>query len=239
VTNYIKVFIERTIQCGGRGAQFEVLRRKLERLDPRDFEPEAQADFMMLLADMSMATQVFSTDYSHTAEYLRQWLPILDRYRGADSGGVSRRFPYLSDPDLQSIVERDYIELRLKLFPSGAWKSSVIMAGSMLEAILFDRLADPKWNPRAVASAAAHTKGTTPKSIPIKDWRLENLIDIAVEIKLLPSGTADTIHQVLRDYPNFVHPKKEIRAAHSCTEAEAMLSLGALDSVCNYIEKHP
>ena len=71
------------------------------------------------------------------------------------------------------------------------------------------------------------------------DWRLENLIDIAVNINMLPRDPADTIHRVLRDYRNFVHPKKEIRAAHACTEAEAMLSIGALDSVCNYLEAHP
>jgi hypothetical protein len=73
----------------------------------------------------------------------------------------------------------------------------------------------------------------------MKDWRLENLIEIAVEIKMLPTGPANTIHQVLRDYRNFVHSKKETRAPHACTEAEAMLSVGALDSVCNYIEKNP
>src|SRR5260370_10276040 len=71
------------------------------------------------------------------------------------------------------------------------------------------------------------------------DWKLYNLIEIAVDIKMLPTDPANTIHQVLRDYRNFVHPKKEIRAAHPCTEAEAMLSLGALDSGCNYLEKHP
>jgi hypothetical protein len=48
---------------------------------------------------------------------------------------------------------------------------------------------------------------------------------------------ARTIDQVLRDYRNFVHPKKEIRAEHACSEAEALLAKGALDGVCNYFEK--
>jgi hypothetical protein len=70
-------------------------------------------------------------------------------------------------------------------------------------------------------------------------WTLENLINIAVDIKMLPTETANTIHQVLRDYRNFVHPKKEVRSLNPCGESEAMLSVGALDSVCNYIEKNP
>ena len=40
-----------------------------------------------------------------------------------------------------------------------------------------------------------------------------HLIDVAVDIGRLPADAADTIHQVLRDYRNFVQPKKEIRAA--------------------------
>jgi hypothetical protein len=39
----------------------------------------------------------------------------------------------------------------------------------------------------------------------------------------------------LRDYRNFVHPKKELRAQHPCTEAEALMSVGALEGVCNIL----
>jgi len=38
----------------------------------------------------------------------------------------------------------------------------------------------------------------------------------------------------LRDYRNFIHPKKEIRTGYPCTEAEAFMAKGALDAVCNH-----
>jgi hypothetical protein len=117
--------------------------------------------------------------------------------------------------------------LKLKVFPDGAWKSVVVLAGSILEAILFDRLADPKWNAAAFASTVVPKYKGNKKAMD--DWKLETLIDIAVDIKLLPKDPATTIHQVLRDYRNFVHPKKEIRAAHACGEAEAMMAVGALN----------
>src|SRR5262249_29818810 len=113
----------------------------------------------------------------------------------------------------------------------------LIFPGSILEAILFERLSDAKWNASALASPRAPTKKGS--LVPMDDWKLEKLIQVAVDITLLPKDPADTIHQVLRDYRNFVHPKVEIRAAHPCTEAEAMLAVGALDSVCNFLDKNP
>ena len=211
--------------------------RELNRLDPRDFEPAGQAEIVRVRGNLAHVSGLSSYTKPLIQDALTPLLSALDAYRGQGSGGVTREFAYIADATLREIVQRDYAELSVKLFPSGAWKSSVIMAGSILEAILFDRLADARWNANATSSAAAKDKQGKP--IPIDKWRLETLIDIAVEIQMLSADSAETIHRVLRDYRNFVHPKKEVRAAHSCTEAEAMLSLGALNSVCNYIEKHP
>ena len=62
--------------------------------------------------------------------------------------------PYTLNKDLREIIERDYKELTLVLFPGGAWKSTVIMAGSILEAILYDVLAsDLAVNAKALASS--------------------------------------------------------------------------------------
>lgn len=240
MVEYIKQLIRKIKQENDLSRAYLVaVREELERLDPRDFEPQVQHEVVWYRVRLGLLAEANRTAPGTVIAQLDAVLQILDKYRGEGSRGVQRSFAYITDPDLRAIIERDYFELTVKLFPGGAWKSTVILAGSILEAILFDRLADAKWNTKAVASPAAQTKGTTPKPIPMKDWRLENLIDIAVDITLLPTDPADTIHQILRDYRNFVHPKKELRAAHACTEAEAMLAVGALDSVCNYIEKHP
>lgn len=210
--------------------------RELDSLNPRDFEPAAQTEFVRVRGNVAWLAKQPHYQLPIFEETLNPILTVLDAYRGPGSGGVTRQFPFLSDPGLRPIVERDYAELVVKNYPSGAWKSCVIMAGSVLEAILFDRLADPAWNPQAIASPKALRANGTP--IPMDDWTLEKLIDVALDINMLPKDPANTIHQVLRDYRNFVHPKKEIRAAHACTEAEAMLSIGALDSVCNFLETH-
>ncbi len=250
MVEYIKQYIEileRSIFSGQRteivslSSGAKELSSELHRLDPRDFEPVAQAEFLRVRANVAPVAEAPTypggVSESVFQQHFAQAKKVLDSYRGIGSGGVSRQFTFLSSIDLRPIIERDYAELRVKLFPSGAWKSVVIIAGSILEAILFDRLSDVKWNASALHSARAPKKSGL--VIPMDDWKLVDLIQVGVDITLMPKDPADTIHQVLRDYRNFVHPKKEVRAAHPCTEAEAMLAVGALDSVCNYLDKHP
>ena len=128
-------------------------------------------------------------------------------------------------------MERDYRELSLILLPGGAWKSVVVMSGSILEAILYDQLTkDMPTQSQAMASSAA-----PPKDITKGAWGLHELIRVALDLKILRADRVNSIDQILRGYRNYVHPKKEIRSAHPCTEAEAFLSRGALDSVCNHL----
>jgi hypothetical protein len=156
----------------------------------------------------------------------------LDLYGGEGSRAISRLFAFVSDAGLRNIIERDYRELSLILLPGGAWKSVVVMSGSILEAILYDQLTkDASTQARAVTASSAPRR----KDISRGEWRLHDLIQVAVELTILPASRAQSIDQILRDYRNFVHPKKELRSAHPCSEAEALLSKGALDSVCNHL----
>jgi hypothetical protein len=109
------------------------------------------------------------------------------------------------------------------------------MAGSILEAVLFDLLtADPTLKPKVLSSSAApRNKGVV---IDVEDWRLESLIKVAADIGILPKNREDTFDQVLRDYRNFVHPKKEIKSAHACGEGEAQLAIGGLNAVCDILQ---
>lgn len=165
---------------------------------------------------------------------------VLDSYAGRGSQAVVRSFAFVRNADLRSIIERDYKEFCQILFPGHAWKSAVVMAGSILEAILHDLLThDAARIAQAMKSAKAPKKAGVVKNIQLNtsadEWKLIDLIEVSVDLGLLPASRADTIDQVLRDYRNFVHPKKEIKATHPCTEAEATLAKGALDGVCNHL----
>jgi hypothetical protein len=221
------------------------LAEELERLDPRDFSPDARCDFVIGRLDLDLWVKqwnpgdtgsfvnLFNQDSRGRGPIrglLDRVIALLGRYGGEGWRAVTRSFSFLNDKDLREIIERDYKELTLVLFPGGAWKSTVIMAGSILEAILVDVLASgPLLRAKALASPVAPAK-------PMDDWRLEYLIKVAADIAVLTAQRTSTFDQVLRDYRNFVHPKKEIRSGHPCREGEAQLAMGGLNAVCDILE---
>jgi hypothetical protein len=95
-------------------------------------------------------------------------------------------------------------------------------------------------SPSIKQSSLASNKAPKDRSGNVRDldageWKLYDLIEVATDISMLPKDRSKSIDQVLRDYRNFVHPKKEIRAKYPCTEAEAMMAVGALEAVCNVL----
>jgi hypothetical protein len=225
--------------------QCVTLVEEVRRLDPRDFLPDSRYEFVVARLDLELwlnqrkpgDTGSFVNQFNQEPQsrgairsLLKRIVAVLDKYGGEGWRAQTRSFSFIKDDDLRQIIERDYKELVLVLFPGGAWKSTVIMAGSILEAILFDVLAsDPATKTKALASGAA------PKG-PMEDWRLEYLIKVASDVGALPAKRAMTFDQVLRDYRNFVHPKKEIKSGHPCREGEAQLAIGGLNAVCDLLE---
>lgn len=241
MVEYLKNYI-RKIQTENNLARewIVTVKTELERFDPRDFEPSVQHEIVWHRVRLHYLGESQRLDKGTFGPFFDGLLAVLDRYRGEGSRGVARTFPYVKDKALREIVERDYIELTVRVFPSGAWKSTVIMAGSILEAILFDLLSDPK----RVAQTNASSKGAKAKGgVPIDIltgadyWKLSQLINVAVDIGILSAERAATIDQVLRDYRNFVHPQRELKAKHECSESEAGLAKYGLDGVCDHLAK--
>lgn len=113
------------------------------------------------------------------------------------------------------------------------------MCGSILEAILFDILSNQN-NINNTNNSIKAPRNRNNEIIQIQNgqkWTLQKLIEVAVDIEILPEKRALSIDQVLRDYRNFVHPKKEIRAEHECSDAEAYMAKGSLDGVINHLER--
>jgi len=251
MVNYIKeianeIVKRRIHEDPGIIGLYVVLAEELDRLDPRDFLPDVQYKFVIARLEARKIAERNPRNISQSQSYpffknkAREILYCLEKYMGEGSRAEIRPFDFISDPYLREIIKRDYEELSLILFPGMAWKSCVIMSGSILEAILFDVLtADQKLKSKAISSSKApkYNNGKV-KHIDKDEWHLINLIEVSVDIGILPEARARSIDQVLRDYRNFVHPKKEIKSQHPCTEAEAFMAKGSLDGVCNFLEEN-
>ncbi len=215
------------------------LSEEIDALDPREFAPEYRSEFAIIRGNIRRTAadapqKGVKTDVAHNLA--QRAMKVMDGY-GTGGQVLRRDFRWLSDPSFRDIVQRDYRELATKLVPDGAWKSAVVMAGSIVEAVLVDlvfndpvRLAEAK-KPANVPKY----QDNTPK--PEKKWVLQDLIFVATKIGLIPTERANTFDQILRDYRNFVHPRKEIRSGHHCGEGEAYMAKGALDALCDHFDR--
>lgn len=213
----------------------EAVVEEINRLDPRDFLPAAQFHFTFMRATLRgcLLRRNLRKDFDEVRHCCWKLLPRLDMYGGPGSRAVVRSFEFVADAQLRAIIERDYRELALYLFPAGAWKSTVVMAGSILEALLHDALTKD-----AATLADAQASTHAPKKKDLEKWTLHELIRVAGDLNIVPQARLNAIDQSLRDYRNYVHPTVELRAGYPCTEAEAHLAIGALDSVLNHLEPH-
>jgi hypothetical protein len=129
-----------------------------------------------------------------------------------------RDFGFVSNSDLKTIIERDYEEIQ-RAFISDCWKSVIILCGGSIEAILTDLL--------LINEAAAISAKSAPKNNDITRWDLSELINVAVELKLVSAGIQKLSHP-LREYRNLVHPGNEIRNKLKFGAEEAKIAVEVL-----------
>lgn len=132
---------------------------------------------------------------------------------------VSKTFDFVTDDELRKILERDYQELQRGIV-NGNWKSSIIISGGSIEAILLDLLM------RNAAAATSSSKA--PRESELNKWDLNSLIEVSVEEKLINSGVATLSHSV-REYRNLIHPGVEIRKGLKVEPEEAKIAMNVLD----------
>jgi hypothetical protein len=125
----------------------------------------------------------------------------LDEDAPATVIGPMLDFRFVSNAQIRAIVERDYPEL-LTAFSASCRKSSLVLAGSIIEALLLDYVLQNL--SAAVASQSA------PKSNDPLRWTLEDLINVSVELRPTLAPVQTMSHGV-REYRNLVHPAVEMR----------------------------
>jgi len=109
-------------------------------------------------------------------------------------------------PEMDKIIQDRWLEVQ-KCQHAGAYLSSIIMMGSILEALL---LARSSISPNKAYIASAAPKDKNGKNIPIHDWTLNALIDVAAEIGWIKIDRKNFGH-ALRDSRNVVHPWHHVK----------------------------
>jgi hypothetical protein len=111
----------------------------------------------------------------------------------------------ISNDLMKKILEDRWVEIA-SCVTAKAPLAATVMMGGLLEGILYARvesLADKK--SVFTAAAAPRDKDGTK---PLKDWKLQNYIDVAHELGWI-TQTVHGISDIVRDYRNFIHPHKQ------------------------------
>lgn len=120
-----------------------------------------------------------------------------------------QNWDFVKQPELREILRRDYAELN-KLLGVKAYKSSLIMCGSILEAVLVDVLREHEASAMDAYRELYAKKGNY--CPPIEQWKLFQLISVS-EILGKLDGDSRRQADILRDYRNLIHPTLETRRA--------------------------
>jgi hypothetical protein len=225
---------------------FKTLTEELAGLNQQDFDPAARGEFTILrLTIRDQYSQGKILNSHKAANDAARMAELLDAYLGAESGGQMRQFPYITNPQVKAIIERDYQELTRRAYPGGSWKSCVILAGSILEGVLADVLTkDATTIAAAMAAPMAPNRprwaGVGKKDITLLDyanqWTLNDFIKVACHLQIIPYDNEDAIHLVLREYRNLVHPRLELQSGLQVSKAQATTCVGMLDIILDQMK---
>lgn len=136
-------------------------------------------------------------------------------------------FSFIADPDLRSIMDRDYQEIQACL-DAKAYKAAIVMCGSVMEALLLDALLADE--PKAKQSAKTLRDSIGKVHNDLRKWSLKTMIAVAQDLQILPTEIGG-MSEALRGYRNLIHPAVEVRKKRTAEKQEARLAHSALDVI--------
>ena len=149
-------------------------------------------------------------------------------------------FSFIGDDALQAMIERDKEELDNSL-KSGLWKATLLLAGSIIEAILVDYFLNfpPNEDVLSVFEEAAFKRY---KGRKVEELDLVALIKLAVTDNLIAEENSQ-LSTVIKNYRNLIHPGRELRKKekvneHTATVAKSLVEIVISEIRQNYATKH-
>lgn len=129
------------------------------------------------------------------------------------------RFKYVDDLGMRNLLERDLKECVIAV-AAGQEKTSIIMCGSIIEALLLV----------SIKKAGIERYNVNGKMKKVMDMVLNELLFVADENQLIHKRNYH-LSQYVKDYRNAVHPAKEIRDQQEISKENVQLMWNALKQV--------
>lgn len=120
------------------------------------------------------------------------------------------KFDSIQDKDVRELLLRDMQECVIAI-ATGQAKSATIMAGSIIEALLYTKIKE-----KGIVSYSIQ-RNTQSKNVKLENMALAELLFVAEQEKMVSNNSIHLSHYV-RDYRNFIHPAKEIRSKDTVSQ---------------------
>lgn len=108
----------------------------------------------------------------------------------------------IDDNFLSAIMNKRWLEIKQN-YESNSYLSTIVLLGSILEGLLYYYVSS---NYNTIKSVSSTPKDNSGKIIPIDNWKLNDLINVAHDCTWLDDDIK-TFNDGLRDYRNLIHPK--------------------------------
>jgi hypothetical protein len=126
---------------------------------------------------------------------------------------IENDFVFVSDYSLRTICKRDYEEVQ-RVQIAGAHKATIVLCGSLTEALLLDALQ------KSEAKAASSSKAA---SGPLTRWSLHDLLEVSVDLGLMTPGSV-VLAKGLQDYVMLFIREKRFAQSFMSVAEEAIIS---------------
>ena len=144
-------------------------------------------------------------------------------------GPAVHELMFVANAELRSDLRVDIAAIERGLV-EGDWKSVTVLAGSVVEALLLDKL-DTLPSADVQAAEASVLKR---KHVQLEKWDLNAFTEVAAICPTdAPSIQSDTTTQIklAKDYRNLIHPGRTIRLSKRCDRGTALAATAALEMV--------
>jgi hypothetical protein len=136
---------------------------------------------------------------------------------------------FVADADLQRSLRLDLSDMERALTNS-EWKATTVLAGSIMEALLLQKLITC---PGSLIDVARMTLASRhpPFTLPTSDlycWHLPDYIEVAGVLRLITEETV-TQARLAKDFRNLIHPGREARLGQKCDRGTALAAVAAIE----------
>lgn len=151
---------------------------------------------------------------------------------------VEDKFDFVVDKKLKTILIRDFLELET-CKNKGLIKSTLILCGSIIEALLLDQIIKDNNQSNAQEKFNDMIRENKPDRLdtPPKKWWFAEVIKVCEKLKLV-SNEATTEMWKLNNYRQIIHPMNEIDNQKNISPELAQISYHVLSMIINDLRSH-